>query len=192
MGPTKINEKIFDESGSWIQFHKDMRFEQRYRIENDLIFCETIARIRSKPAEVVTQLQQAWDWWDYGKLISFKRNSDHSSDMELKPISRHITRVRIHILPQEELAQPKGIRLTVIYSHHLEGPSSIDVYPRAGTPEEVILRGRFHGVRHHIPVPFVQAESVAKTHLAAESGTLKFPFPKGTGYVGLARRLEGR
>ena len=191
MGALQLNEAIFEESVGWIQHYKDGRFDQRYRIENGLIFCETILTTRAATAAVVALLQQEWDWWDNGKLISYRRNSDGSSEMDLKPISWYFVNVHMRILPPEDLPEWKGIRLPVIYSRHFEGPSTIDVYPKPGG-NEVVLRGRFQGVRHNLPMPFVPAGMVAKMHLNTESGTLRFPFPKGTGYFGLAQRLEAK
>jgi hypothetical protein len=53
-----------------------------------------------------------------------------------------------------------------------------------------VIRGRFHKVIENVPGP--PRDFVTESHLRAESGTLPFPFPKGTGWLGLRRRLAER
>ncbi len=187
-----LNDDVFSTASNWIHFYSDDRFDQRYRLEGDAIFCETLVTIRCSKEAAVSQLREAWTWWKHGKLISFRRNDDASCELDLKPISWFVTNVHLHILPPAALPEHEGVRLPVVYSRHLVGPSSIDIYPKPHSTDTVILRGRFHGIRQKVPMPFTTAAGVTKVHLGAESGTLSFPFPKGTGYVGLCDRLEGR
>ena len=83
----------------------------------------------------------------------------------------------------------KGRRVPLLLTNHFTGWSSIDVYPDEHG-DAMIIRGRFHGVEYTVPaIPDNVAEGL---HLEAESGTMPTPFPKGTGWVGLLNRLEGR
>ena len=43
-----------------------------------------------------------------------------------------------------------------------------------------------------ITFPAIPNKVAEGLHLDAESGTMPAPFPKGTGWVGLLHRLEGR
>jgi len=192
MADVEFKDARFGADSGWIRFYRDERFEQRYFVEGDAIFCETILTLQAARDAVVSMLRGEWNWWDHGKLLSFRREPDGSSEMVLKPILRHITKVKIRIGVPAAVPGEEGIRLPIVYSQHLEGLASIDVCSKPGTADISILRGRFHGVRNRIPVPFVSAAFVARTHLQSEAGTLSFPFSKGTGYVGLYRRLEGK
>jgi hypothetical protein len=130
-----------------------------------------------------------WDWWSHGRVTGFTRNGDGSTDQTLSPVWWFITRVILHGLPPVDLPDLRGRRVPVLLKKHFTGWSSMDVYPddRGGS---LIVRGRYHGVDYHLPgVSNTKAEHL---HLKAESGRMPFPFPKGSGWVGLPKRLEVR
>jgi hypothetical protein len=190
MVDVKLNDDKFERGTGWIEFFKDDRFAQRYLVEGDLFFSETVMTVRSSKDAALTALQNPWTWWKNGKLLQFQRNPDMTCDLELKPIFWAATRVKHHILPLVPLSDQDGSRLIAILSHHFEGPATFDVYSMSGSKDSIAIRGRFQGVKNKLPIPFATTRMAAKIHLGAESGTLKFPFPKGTGWVGLYRQLE--
>jgi hypothetical protein len=191
MVDVKLNDDRFERGTGWIEFFKDNRFIQRYMVEGGAFFSETMMTVRSSKDAALTVLQNPWIWWQNGKVLQFQRNSDMSCDLELKPIYWAATRVMHHIFPPVPLSDKEGSRLIAILSHHFEGPATFDVYSSPGSGESIVVRGRFHGIKNKLPIPFATTTMAAKIHLGAESGTLKFPFPKGTGWVGLYRHLEG-
>ena len=135
----------------------------------------------------VALIRSAWDWWAHGRISGMTMNRDGSSDQILFPVWWFITRVGLHILPPVDLPDLHGLRVPLLLSEHYTGTTSMDVYPHA-SGDALVIRGRFHGVEYHLPaVPTKLAEWL---HLDAESGTMPSPFPKGTGWVGLLRRLE--
>ncbi|MEQ1948040.1 MAG: hypothetical protein ABL995_12675 [Bryobacteraceae bacterium] len=146
----------------------------------------------------IALIRGPWDWWEHGRISDFVENPDGSSDQILFPVWWFFTRVGLHISPPEHLENDalnlhlpalNLWRVPILLSEHFIGPSSIDVYP---DPEGdgMILRGRFHGVEYKVPaVPNSVAEGL---HLDAESGTMPIPFPKGSGWIGLLRKLEAR
>jgi hypothetical protein len=71
-------------------------------------------------------------------------------------------------------------------SGDFEGPARFVIKDMGGGYVE--LSGLFDGVQSNT-VLFTKT-ALAEKHLAAESGTLSFPFPSGTGWVGLIDGLE--
>lgn len=190
MTDLQFRDSLFDERGSWRPFYKDERFEQRYRVIDDVMFSETLLTVRATASAVVSLLQQSWDWWAHGKVANYARHPDGSSEMDFKPIWWYVARLRMTILPPEELPGHAGTRLPVVYARDFEGPGTIDVYPDRGSHDVVVLRGRFHGVRQHVRMPGANATTAVWGHLWTEAGRLPIPFARGTGYVGLIRKLE--
>jgi len=70
-----------------------------------------------------------------------------------------------------------------------DGPATFDVISHPGT-NRLTIRGRFHNVQDNVPI-FPQ-HFVTRSHLRAEAGVLPFPFPQGTGWLGLRNLLEAR
>ncbi len=191
MNDFQPNDEKFDKGTGWTEFYRDSRFVQRYLVEGKRFFSETLMEVRCGKDAAVAMLQGSWTWWDNGKMLEFHKNPDMSCDMDLKPISWGPTIVHQHLLPPTELTNPKGIRLPALVSHHFLGSATFDVYDKPQGGGLIVVRGRFHGVESRIPIPFASTLMATKIHLRAESGTLSFPFPRGTGWVGLYRRLEG-
>jgi hypothetical protein len=174
-------------AGGWTDATRDPRFVQRRLRGERLIFCETVTRIRTNRDLVMSKLRGPWNWWALGRSIGFHRNADGSSDQTIAPIWWYIARVGCRVLPPVTLPDgERGVRLPIYLSRHFVGLQTIDLIDAAD--QHVIVRGRFHGVENHFPVGGI--ELVTTVHLGAESGTLFFPFPRGTGWVGLGRALE--
>jgi hypothetical protein len=190
MSEVKLNDSMFDERGGWTELRTDERFRQRYLIEGELFYSETLMKVRCSQESLIAALKESWTWWDKGKILLHQRNPDGTWEIELKPIYWGTTIVRHHFYPPVSLPGGKGVRIVAPLSHHFEGPATFDVYPEAAEAGVVTLRGRFHGIKQKLPIPFATARFAAKIHLKTESGMLSFPFPKGTGWVGLYRRLE--
>jgi hypothetical protein len=185
-----FHDEVFDNPTHWIHHYKDRRFDQRYLGEGDVIFCETTMKVRCSVEAAVSLLCSPWTWWEHGRSINFHSNDDRYTEQILAPVWWYWTRVGLRIFPPVELPGSGGHRIPLLLSRHYQGPASIDVFPNPGSSDAVLIRGRFHGVENHVPfVPLILAERV---HLRAEAGTFFFPFPKGTGWCGLWRRLESR
>jgi hypothetical protein len=188
MTPPHFRDDVFDKPAGWIHYYKDGRFDQRYVGGADLIFCETIMNVRCTIEAAVSLLCSPWTWWEHGRSIDFHSNDDRTIEQTLAPVWWYWTRVGLRIFPPVSLAGLAGQRVPLLLSKHYQGPASLDVYPHPSQKDSVCIRGRFHGVENHVPfLPVMLAETV---HLRAEAGTFLFPFPKGTGWCGLYRRLE--
>ena len=192
MSASGHRDDVFDNAAGWKPFYKDDRFEQRILIVGDTFFTETLVRIQSSPSAVLALLQERWDWWAHVRIFNYTRNADGSILMDMKPIWWYVARFQIRMLPSQDPPDRAGVRLPMLFSGGFEGPGSIDVYLREGHADEVILRGRFHGMREHVRMLFANATTAAWAHLWTEAGRLPLPFARGTGYVGLVRRLESR
>jgi hypothetical protein len=94
----------------------------------------------------------------------------------------------MRILLPVELPEVSGWRIPLKFAGSFNGSASLDVYP-GSKPGEIVVRGRFHEVVETMPAPH---DLVTELHLRAESGRLPFPFPKGTGWIGLRRKLVDR
>ncbi|MEM7541195.1 MAG: hypothetical protein AAF384_06355, partial [Pseudomonadota bacterium] len=81
-----------------------------------------------------------------------------------------------------------GVRNRIDLSGAANGPAYIDIVPHQGA---TLMVGRFAGVIIDGVVPKIMgAKRFAINHLLAERGALGFPFPKGTGWSGLLKRVE--
>jgi hypothetical protein len=181
------DEKFEKESG-WTHFYQDERFDQRYLDRDGVMFCETLITVRCSLDAAVTLLRGPWTWWDHGRCLEFRLNIDESCDQILKPAAWFWTKIGMHIFPPMALPGTEGLRLPLVLSHHFVGTASFDVYPKREVDDTLIIRGRFHGVENHVPL--IPLSMATKRHLRAEAGNFLFPYPRGTGWVGLHRRLE--
>src|SRR5712691_6476542 len=93
--------------------------------------------------------------------------------------------LKSNIFLRRSMPDGKGRRVPVLLRKHFTGWSSMDVSQHGGA---LVVRGRYHGVDYH--VPGVSNKMAEGLHLQAEAGRMSFPFPKGTGWVGLLRRLN--
>jgi hypothetical protein len=186
----QLRDDIFDNPAyDWVERRIDKHFRHRHLRAKGSIFCETFMTVygtRDIDA-AIDLICGPWDWWAHGRTAGFTANGDGSSDQILSPVWWFITRVRLHTLPPVPLPHLRGLRVPLLLDKHFTGPSSMDIYP-GEKEDQMIVRGRFHGVDYHVPgVPNWVAEYL---HLGAESGTMPAPFPKGTGWVGLLHKLE--
>ena len=192
MDQQNFRDDLFDNAaGDWVQSHLDEHFRQRYLREEGPIYCETLMTVHgtTDADAAIALICGPWDWWEHGRITDFTTNEDGSSDQILSPVWWFITRVGLHIFPPVDLPDLKGRRVPLLLTEHFTGSSSMDVYLNE-RGDGMMIRGRFHGVEYHVPaIPNNLAEGL---HLEAESGTMPIPFPKGTGWVGLLNKLEGR
>jgi hypothetical protein len=192
MDELNFRDDLFDDpTGDWVQSHSDEHFRQRYLRSEGPIYCETLMTVHGtmEAGAAIALICGPWDWWEHGRIADFTANDDGSSDQILSPVWWFITRVGLHIFPPGRLADMNGRRVPLLLTGDFTGTSSMDVFPNK-SDSAMIIRGRFHGVEYQVPVvPDKVAEGL---HLEAESGTMPAPFPKGTGWVGLLHKLEGR
>lgn len=178
-------DEFFDEPG-WTWVRTDPPFTLRHRLQDGRIFCETAMTVPGKRDRAVQLLSGRWTWWRHGRATRFVAHADGSTDQVLSPVWWNTTRIGLHMMPPT--ASPfsqSAVRFPVTLSRHFVGPSTIDVVPE---PTGLLtIRGRFHGIENHVPA--VPAWLAALLHLSAESGTMPFPFPRGTGWRGLAAAL---
>ena len=174
-------------AGGWSDATIDPRFVQR-RIKGErLIFCETVTRVHGSRDVVVAKLRGPWTWWSRGRTTGFRTNADGSSEQTVAPVWWYIARVGCRVLPPvKPPGDERGVRLPIHLSRHFVGLQTIDVID--APDDNVIVRGRLHGVENHFPISGI--ELVITVHLGAEAGTLFFPFPRGTGWCGLAAAVE--
>lgn len=167
-------------------------FAQRCLIEDGAIVCETVAEAGCGAAQALRAVYGPWDWWDHGSVSGFQWNAEGSFQV-LAPVTWFVTRIGLQQfdpVPVQAREFPgwMGHRIGIILSRHFRGTASVDIFEEPDSGAGIILRGRFHGVRNHIPgTPTWLAASM---HLRAEAGRMYWPFPQETGYCGLLRRLE--
>lgn len=186
--PPRFCDHRFLEPGDWMILPEHGGFSHRYLRRSPVIVCETVMATRGDPAAAMELLRGPWDWWDRGGAFAFQTLEDGATDQVLVPVTWYWAHVRMRLFPPAPLPELSGWRLPIKFAGSFNGSASIDIYPGPAN-SQVIVRGRFHEVILKVPGP---RDFVTECHLRAESGTLPFPFPGGTGWVGLRRRLEAR
>ncbi|MEM9598764.1 MAG: hypothetical protein AAGD06_31140 [Acidobacteriota bacterium] len=139
--------------------------------------------------------EQPWGWWKGGRISKHRSAPEGGVSFELWPMwLRSPARVGIEMsAPVEAGAQRggdgEGPRTTVYRTRFFAdfvGPGHYEVEHHA---DGVRVRSVWDGVRATGVVRPMPAAVVMRLHLGAEAGTLPFPFPKGTGFPGLAKHL---
>jgi hypothetical protein len=177
-------DEVFDEPDGWIVIPSDPPFRLRHKLKGRLMYCETLMTgVRGRRDVAARLLLGRWGWWKKGRAKRFRQNADGTSDQILTPVWWYTTRIGLHNGPATPI--PSGTRVPIVLYRMFQGSASIDVVDAAdGT---LTLRGRFHGVENHVPL--IPLWMVVGVHLRAEAGILLFPFPRGTGWPGLARAI---
>jgi len=173
---------VFSAAAGWTPFPSpDPRFTQRYQIQNGItIFCETCAVFNTSPAKLLVSLQGQWTWWKGGKQTNWKRLPGGYTAYDLSPAGTPVPEIHETMSPPQNF--PNGvIRVRIDFSGQATGIAYMQLTPQAGGKTQ--LCGRFAGVQKHLP-GFTTLMFTQK-HLEAERGTLSFPLPKGTGWLGL-------
>ena len=184
----KFRDREFESDSGWVHYYQDHRFNQRFLDKDGLMFCETLLLVRSSVDDAIALLYGPWYWWDHGRSFDFHFNGDGSCDQYLKPANWFWTKIGMRIFPPTEIPDGEGLRLPLVLWNHFVGTASFDVYTLKGAKDDVVLRGRFHGVENRVPL--VPLPLATRRHLRAEAGNFLFPWPKGTGWIGLYLRLE--
>lgn len=173
------------DAGDWMPLPVVPPFVQRRLRDTSRMYCETVMTARGDRDKAVAAIRGPWTWWDSGRTAAFRVNADGSTEQTLKPVWWYIAKVGCRTLPAIALAgAPSAIRVPIHMSRDFVGLQTVDVF--RGAHDSLTIRCRFHGVENHFPVG---KRLVVPFHLRAESGTLPFPFPRGTGWIGLARLL---
>ena len=186
--PPRYCDERFRAEGNWRSLPEHDGFQLRYLSDPAVVVCETLMSSRGKAKDALELLRGPWDWWDRGGISGFEILPDGATDQVLSPVSWFWGHVRMRILPPVELPEVSGWRIPLKLAGTFNGSASLDVYP-GSKPGEIVVRGRFHEVVETMPGPH---DLVTALHLRAESGRLPFPFPKGTGWIGLRRKLVDR
>jgi len=192
MPPFAFEDARFDDpAAGWVEFHVGAHDRQRHLPHTDRIYSETVVDSRGSVEDAIRLLRGRWEWWQHGSASGFQQNADGSTSQVLAPVWWNFPRMALQIfpgiaLPDTDPAGAGGIRLPMLVSRNFRGVASIDVFPRS--PGGVVIRGRYHGVENHIPL--MPLGMATRIHLRAEAGNLSFPFPSGTGFPGLLRRLS--
>ena len=176
----------FATDDGWIVVHVGPRFRQRYKLAGGRMFTESRVTLRADPRTVLLYLTGPWDWWRHARYEDRREHVDGTIHYDLWPTGRGIC-VHEVMYPPQPLAGG-GWRVPVELSGHAVGLAYFEL---ALCPQGVELYGRFAGVRIHGLLPNLMGlKRFAINHLLAERGELGFPFPKGTGWVGLIDAVE--
>jgi len=167
--------------------------EQTHRIDGDRMFATSTVRLPGAPFEKLFRLifEESWDWWPHGRTTARTQNEKGSGRFVLRPMwLRSPAQVGIEMDTPETTGQP-GSRRAVAKARFFGSFDGPGRYELEEVADGVVLRSVFEGVRRRGFLKLLPVASVLDIHLRAEAGTLQFPFPKGTGFVGLERRLDG-
>lgn len=180
---------MFEPSSQWTRFYQDERFVQRYRLDDGRIYCETVARVVAEPDPIRDQLWGPWDWWANGCYENRVELSDGRIAYDLWPVGK-LRQVHVHETMSPPDALPDGgWRVRLDFARHARGVAYFEIRPQRSGGCDLV--GRFAGVEIAGVVPrLMGVRRFCINHLLAERGGLTFPFPRGTGWAGLIRRLE--
>ncbi len=150
---------------------------------------------RVAPDEVFEAIfAMPWSWWRRGRISGWTRTPEGGLRFVLWPAwLRSPARVGIDLSPPErktELA-PSGatsvrISSSASFFGDFDGPGRYEIL---GGQDATILRSVWDGVQRKGFLRLMPIAMVLDVHLRAERGTLKFPFPAGTGFPGLIEYL---
>ena len=177
---------MFESGSAWTELYADTRFRQRYRIVGKRMYTESVASVHASPDAVCNALRGRWDWWRHGRYEAREERDDGTVHYDFWPTGAGIRVHEVMHAPRE--AEDGRVRLPIVLSGHANGTAYIDLRTVAQGSEII---GRFAGVTVAGLLPRLMGTKLfAINHLLAERGALGFPFPKGTGWVGLIERLE--
>jgi len=161
-----------------------------------LMFGEQRIEIHVKdPRVIIDRIMGPWNWWRRGLLIKYTKNQDSSVETDLQAITKPIPApLHLKLQPPEQIAN--GWHISAYFSTVVdgktngvfEGPGSFDVELArdAEGRDGYQLVHKFNGVKPH----GAPASIGVNLHFAATGGSLRWPFPHGTGFPGLAYDLE--
>lgn len=192
-GPDIYQEAEFEIASGWDYLDKDPRFSQRMKLRGSRMYTETRGAIRAPLGAVRDALRAPWDWWKNGVYEKRRELPDGRIKYRLWPAGK-LGGMGIYVdetmYPPEALPDG-GLRIRVDLEGHVNGIAYFELHPRHDG--STLVLGRFAGTEISGILPrLMGSRMVARNHLLAESGTLGFPFPSGTGWVGLIERLEAR
>ncbi len=171
-------DDIFAQEGNWVTMH--------HADGNTL--CETLLETHGDADQALALLRGPWSWWGRGHAREYSELPGHTTDQILVPVYWYWCHVRMRLLAPVRLAENVW-RIPGVLAGSFDGPATFDVISHPGT-NRLTIRGRFHNVQDNVPI-FPQ-HFVTRSHLRAEAGVLPFPFPQGTGWLGLRNLLEAR
>jgi hypothetical protein len=177
---------IFADTHGWTTTRADSEFVQRYKIIDDLIYCESKATAHGTVADAVSLLRSEWDWYA-GTVEDFTVHADGTRTYHLWPTGK-LGLVNVFETMSRPIAlRNGGVRLEVQLDGYGEGLAYVEIRPASSG--EISIVGRFDGVRSTVlPTTFF-----AKKHLEAEGGKLGLPFFRnGGGFAGLKSAVESR
>ncbi|MBI4347329.1 MAG: hypothetical protein HY553_10770 [Elusimicrobia bacterium] len=175
----------------WTFIDAEPRFEQRIKLEATRMYTETRGTIRASVAEIRDALRGPWDWWRHGVYERRVVHADGRISYRLWPAGK-LGGAGIYVdetmFPPEPLPDG-GERIAIELEGHVNGIAYFELHP--GPDGSTVVLGRFAGTEIAGLLPrLMGSRRVARNHVLAESGRLDFPFPTGTGLVGLTERLE--
>jgi hypothetical protein len=183
-----FEEAMFEPAPAWIELYADARFTQRYRIVGTRMYTESVAAVHTDVDALCQALRGPWDWWRHGRYEAREEREDGTVHYDLWPTGSAICVHEVMHAPREVAGG--SVRLPIVLSGHASGTAYFDLRE---TAQGSVMTGRFAGVTLAGFLPrLMGTKRFAINHLLAERGALGFPFPKGTGWIGLIERLEGR
>lgn len=159
------------------------------RLAGRLLHSETTVPVAAPADDVVAALLEPWTWWKGGRVSGYERRDDGGCRFVLWPAWLRLpARVGIELAPPRRGKEDGRTVLDARFFADFDGPGRYEV---AQTPHGSVLRAVWDGVAVRGPTSLVP-RLVLFLHVRAETGTLPFPLPRGTGFPGLLAHLEGR
>jgi hypothetical protein len=148
------------------------------------------------PAAVESALiDEEWSWWKNGKISKWHQTSNGGRSFILAPVYPFVpSKVGIELASKttSEHPTPWGTNVPVTsfvarFFADFEGPGCYEILRLEGGSA---LRSVWDGVVRLGMKKLMPLSMILNMHLGAEAGTVGFPFPKGTGFPGLVKKLS--
>ena len=180
------------------QLQQDLQLpqlRQSHHLEGSKIYTTTYVLMPGvDPASVESAIvEEEWNWWKNGKITHWKRTETGGCSFILSPVAFVPSKVGIELnaktTTERMTAWDASIPLTSFSARFFadfEGPGSYEILALDGG---CALRSIWAGVARLGLKKLMPLSMILNMHLGAEAGTVGFPFPKGTGFPGLAQKL---
>lgn len=166
------------------------------RFEGGRIFTTALFRFPGASVESLRRalLDGPWTWWRGGRVEKWTKRPDGTVWFRLWPMwLRSPASIGIELAPPargtelDSGASRSKLVVSARFSENFVGPGRYEILD---LPDGAALRSVWDGVERKGFALLMPARVLLDLHVRAELGTLRFPFPKGTGFGGLSAQLR--
>lgn len=166
---------------------RGVSFAQTQRLESGRIYSTTRVRLPGVSRAAVRRalVDEPWDWWRGGRVSGWRREPNGTVRFVLWPAWLR-SPSRFGIVLNAPIESESNTIVPAQFSISFVGPAQYEI---TDVPDGVELQSRFDGIKTAGSVRLIPLRIVLALHMLGERGDLPFPFRRGSGFAGLAKRL---